>query len=109
MFMKDDKAKNRLELIDPEFILGLGAVLTFGADKYEANNWKLGGSDKDLARIRGAMLRHQMALATGEEVDPESGINHTYHIACNAMFLAYHSRNDRVQTVMVFEDDGGTE
>ena len=37
---KDDQEKNRLDLIEPEFIEGVGKVLTFGADKYEPNNWQ---------------------------------------------------------------------
>jgi len=91
-FQKADGEKNRLELIDPEFILGLGQVLTFGAAKYSPNNWKK-AKPKDIDRISGAMLRHQMAHAGGELVDPETGLSHMYHIACNAMFLAYHDRH----------------
>lgn len=110
MFQKDDSKKIRLELIDPTFINGLGAVLTFGAEKYEANNWKLANSPADRERIKGAMLRHQMELANGTEIDPDSGLHHAYHIACNAMFLAYHDRHSGLhpkQGTMVLEDDGG--
>jgi len=92
-FKKNDTDKIRLELIDPDFINGVGAVLTFGAEKYEANNWKKAKSKENRERIKGAILRHQMALMSGETVDPESGLHHAYHIATNAMFLAYHDKH----------------
>jgi len=94
MFQKDDSKKLRLELIDPTFINGVGAVLTFGAEKYTANNWKQANSMVNRERIKGAMLRHQMAYANGEKNDPDSGLHHMYHIACNAMFLAYHDMHE---------------
>ena len=94
MFKKDDNAKLRLELIDPKFINGVGAVLTFGANKYSADNWKKANKKKDRDRILGAMLRHQMALASGELIDKDSGLHHAYHIATNAMFLAWHDMNE---------------
>ena len=34
-FKKFDSEKNRLELIEPQFIEGLGKVLTYGSLKYE--------------------------------------------------------------------------
>ena len=92
VFQKADKDKPRMELIDPEFMTGLAQVLTFGAKKYEAENWKK-ATPEDISRIMGAMLRHQTAHMGGETVDPETGLNHMYHIACNAMFLAYFDRH----------------
>lgn len=109
MFKKADQKKNRLELVDPEYIEGIGAVLTFGSKKYAPNNWKL-ATQEDIERIHGAILRHQMAIMKGEEIDPDSGLLHAYHLGCNAMFLAYHTRNRREhlnQSVMVFDEDGG--
>jgi len=94
--MKNDSEKNRLELIDPDFIIGIGSVLTFGAEKYEANNWKLANSKEDRERVRGGMLRHLMAYSSGELVDAETGLSHLYHLSCGAMFLAYHDRNAKV-------------
>ena len=88
MFKKNDVEKTRLELIDPSFIVGIGDVLTQGAMKYDAYNWQK-ATEEDKERIKGAMLRHQMSYMSGEKVDTESGLNHMYHIACNAMFLAF--------------------
>jgi len=90
-FAKADDNKNRLELIQPEFILGLGEVLTFGAKKYAPNNW-MKAKPKDIERIKGATLRHQLAYMSGEKKDPETGISHLHHISCNLMFLDYFDR-----------------
>ena len=91
-FKKFDGKKNRLELIDPMFVLGLGRVLSFGADKYEAWNWRTAQSTEDQNRIKGAMLRHMMAYINGEKNDPETGESHLHHISCNSMFLDYFDR-----------------
>jgi len=93
-FKKFDGKKNRLELIEPEFIEGLGRILSFGAEKYEKNNWQKGNSEEDRARYVGALLRHIMAYRKGEKIDPETGETHLYHAACNLMFLDYFDRKD---------------
>ena len=89
---KDDQEKNRLDLIEPEFIEGVGKVLTFGADKYEPNNWQK--VDDAENRYYAAAMRHLMAWRKGERTDPESGISHLYHVACNIMFLQYFEREE---------------
>ena len=93
-FMKFDGKKNRLELIEPEFILGLGKVLSFGAEKYDAWNWRKMDGVEDTERIKGAALRHMMAYLSGEKFDPETGISHLHHMSCNLMFLDYFDRNE---------------
>ena len=87
---KDDKEKNRLDLIEPEFIEGVGKVLTFGANKYEPNNWQKVEDAKD--RYYAAALRHLIAWRRGEKTDSESGISHLDHVACNIMFLQHFER-----------------
>ncbi len=92
-FKKADTDKPRMELLDPNYMLGVAQVLTFGAKKYDAYNWQK-ATVEDIERIKGAMLRHQMAYMNGEMCDPETGLNHMYHIGCNAMFLAYFDMQD---------------
>lgn len=87
---KDDQEKNRLDLIEPEFIEGVGKVLTFGADKYEPNNWQKVEDAED--RYYAAALRHLIAWRKGEKTDPESDLSHLYHVACNIMFLQHFER-----------------
>ncbi len=96
-FQKHDAEKNRLELLDYDFIEGIGKILTFGAEKYEADNWKKAGSDEDLRRVRGAMMRHAFAYMNGEKTDPETGESHLYHMACCQMFLDYFDRIEALE------------
>lgn len=71
-------------------LAGVVAVLTFGAKKYSADSWKQ--VENGEIRYRDALYRHLSAIEGGEFVDPESGLPHWDHIACNAMFLSqkYH-------------------
>lgn len=57
-----------------------------GADKYGERNWR---EQPILASTyEGAILRHFLAWAQGEDIDPDSGIPHMNHIrACCAVVL----------------------
>ena len=90
---KDDQEKNRLDLIEPEFIEGVGKVLTFGANKYEPNSWQKVEDAEN--RYYAAALRHLMAWRRGEKTDPESGLSHLDHAACNIMFLQHFEREEK--------------
>lgn len=83
---KFDLGKTRLELIPTELIDGVGKVLTFGANKYEADNWR-NFRKEDHRRLVGAIMRHLEAYRSGEYHDPESGLPHLAHIATNCGFL----------------------
>lgn len=80
---KDDMDKVRLDLLPPEAVMGLGEVLTYGANKYGPNNWR--GVESE--RYEAALLRHLMAWKAGSAVDEESGLSHLKHVLCNAAFL----------------------
>lgn len=84
--IKKDDGKPRYDLIDSEALDEMAKVLTFGAKKYEANNWRKGIS---YSRIAAAILRHTFALLRGQILDPESGLYHSAHVQCNAMFLTW--------------------
>lgn len=88
---KFDGGKPRLELLPGDALLEVSKVLAFGARKYGDRNWEQGMS---WGRVVGALLRHLFAWFGGEDKDPETGLNHTAHVACNALFLlAYVLRN----------------
>lgn len=87
-FMKFDSDKPRMSLVDPDFIKGLADILTFGAQKYEADNWKL-LDRKELYRYKDALLRHMYAYLGGELTDEESGRPHLDCVAFNLMALRY--------------------
>lgn len=88
---KDDSGKNRLDLIEPEFIESVGQVVTYGAQKYEPNNWQ--GVEDATDRYYAAAMRHLLAYRKGERLD-ESGLSHLAHVACNIMFLMHFEREE---------------
>ena len=88
--VKYDSGKLRIELIPPEVIEGIAAVLTFGAAKYADRNWEKG---MPWGRCFAAAMRHLWAWWRGQDKDPESGINHLAHaLCCIAFLLTYNIR-----------------
>lgn len=88
--VKYDDGKARLDLLAPEFIEGVGQVLTYGAKKYADRNWEKG---MRWGRCVGAVLRHIFSWMRRQDIDPESGLHHLDHAACCLMFLrAYIAR-----------------
>jgi len=69
-----------------EILASDARVHAHGADKYGERNWRL---DKVLASTyEGAIMRHFIAWATGEDIDPDSGEPHLNHIrACCGVIL----------------------
>lgn len=90
---KHDAGKAPLDLLSPLALTGTSRVLGFGAAKYAAHNWRRGIA---WSRIIGAVFRHLLAFMRGEDIDPESGLPHIDHVACNVMFLQefYTTRKD---------------
>ena len=84
--LKFDLDKTRVELLDAEWLEGVGQVLTFGARKYAAHNWRGGIS---YSRLLGACMRHLFAILRGDDLDAESGLPHVYHASCCLMFLSW--------------------
>jgi hypothetical protein len=82
--LKYDGEKVRMELLDAYAIEQLAAVLTFGAKKYAAHNWRLGIRN---GRLIAALLRHVFAYLRGENNDPETGLSHIAHAMCCCMFI----------------------
>lgn len=84
---KNDGEKIRLDFLSPDFLYGTAEVLTFGAKKYEPYNWAKGIL---FSRLYRAALGHLLDWFKGEDLDPETGINHLFHAACCIMFLAHY-------------------
>lgn len=102
----DDKKESRPGLIAPEFLDGVGKVLGFGAKKYSPGNWSLG---MNWSRSIDAHDRHMNSWKGGENNDPETGLSHLFHAACNLMFLSvFQARNigtdDRQETGLQAKD-----
>lgn len=86
--MKYDGDKPRMDLLlsgCPNALEQVAQILTFGAKKYAAHSWQTvpQGDERYLA----ALLRHLTAHSKGEMNDPESGMSHLAHAACNALFI----------------------
>ena len=85
---KFDGGKLRYGLIPPLAQAEMVKVLTFGAEKYEPDNWKNVPESK--SRYFDALERHVWAWKMGEQIDPESGIHHLAHAMCCLAFLYEH-------------------
>jgi hypothetical protein len=85
---KFDGGKLEYGLLPPLALEETVKVLTFGAQKYERDNWKKVPDSK--RRYFDAMERHIWAYKRGEQMDPESGIHHLAHAMCCLMFLYEH-------------------
>lgn len=88
-FAKHDSGKELYNLIPPECTKALAEHLTYGAQKYKADNWK---KVDDVNRYYNALMRHVEAWRTGEIFD-EDGKRHTVAVFTNAMFLLWFDLN----------------
>ena len=98
--IKFDEGKLRFDLIPPDSLIELAKVYTIGAQKYNDNNWRKGIK---WSRIFAAIMRHLWVWFLGEDIDPESHINHVIHAAWGCFTLFNYSMNrlefdDRIKT-----------
>lgn len=82
--IKYDGKKPDLSLLSPIAMVKVAQVMTFGRQKYGADNWRKG---LQWTRYLAASLRHIFAYLGGEDKDPETGISHLAHAVCDLMFL----------------------
>jgi hypothetical protein len=85
---KFDGGKLEYGLLPPLALEEVVKVLTFGAQKYDRDNWQKVPNSK--RRYFDALQRHVWAWKKGEQLDPESGIHHLAHAMCCLMFLYEH-------------------
>ena len=82
---KTDAGKPRLSLVPSEIIRCIAAVREYGNRKYgDPDNWR----QVSVERYRDAAYRHMLDyIDDPASVDPESGLPHLWHLACNIAFL----------------------
>ena len=81
---KYDGEKPRMYLLPPKATLEVAKVLTFGANKYDPENWR---KLEDLQnRYSSAALRHIFAHLDDSELDEDSGLSHLAHAICCLLF-----------------------
>lgn len=81
---KFDQGKPRPTLVPIGLIEAVTAIREYGCQKYkDPDNWRT----VEPQRYRDAAYRHWLAYLKGEVTDPESGLPHLWHLACNIAFL----------------------
>ena len=87
---KFDSGKLRWDLLPFDVIEDVVDILTYGAEKYEPNNWQKVAKERYIA----ALMRHLVAHLKGEILDQESGRSHLSHLLCNAVFLRWKEKHE---------------
>jgi hypothetical protein len=118
---KHDQGKLPWHLLPTEATEGMLKVLQYGATGkpnkdgthgYGERNWEKGIV---FSRLIGSIMRHIWAWWGGEDLDPESGLPHLDHAACNISFLQtfrkremyrLDDRPDKPQPMMVDKSTG---
>lgn len=80
---KHDSGKPRYDLMPVHAEAEMVDVLTFGAGKYGAENWRKVERERYIA----AAGRHRAAYRMGETNDPETGKHHLAHAMCCDAFV----------------------
>lgn len=90
---KSDAGKLKLTLVPRQIIRDIAEVREYGNRKYPEGgpeNWRR----VQIQRYRDALYRHLLAyLDDPDGVDPESGIKHYKHMACNMAFICEMERD----------------
>ena len=81
---KFDSEKPKMYLLPPKALIEVSKVLTFGAEKYDEENWRK--LDNLQNRYTGGALRHLFAHMDGELNDPETNYSHLAHAICCLLF-----------------------
>ena len=84
---KFDSGKEQYHLIPPKIIKILAEIFTFGATKYEPNNWMNLPDFEN--RYYDALKRHLEAWRAGEHYDADSGMLHVGQAFWNAGVLLW--------------------
>lgn len=82
---KFDGGKLQYGLVPPLALRETVKVLTYGAEKYEPDNWRRVPDGP--RRYFDAAQRHIWAYKEGEMYDQETGVNHIAHAICCLMFM----------------------
>ena len=92
--IKHDKDKPKLSQVPKEALEAIAEVMAYGTDKYGYGTW----NRVEVQRYIDALARHLYAMQDIDEngreyinlakKDDESGIEHLYHLLCNAAYAA---------------------
>lgn len=82
--LKFDAEKPKMYLLPPKATVEVSKVLSFGAEKYDEQNWRK--LDNLQNRYTGGALRHIFAHIDNEKIDKDSGLSHLAHAICCLLF-----------------------
>lgn len=102
--VKYDGEKPKMHLLPPKATLEVAKVLTFGANKYDEENWRK--LDNLQSRYTSGALRHIFAHIDSETLDTESGLSHLAHAICCLLFkLEIELENAKIEEERPRETD----
>lgn len=81
--------KLRYDFVAPSLIEAVAKVGMAGAQKYAEDNWLKGMPYRTSYQ---SIMRHLQSWWQGEDLDPETGLPHLWHLAWNAMALVEMER-----------------
>lgn len=87
---KYDADKVRMDLLPSDPLEEIAKVLTFGAKKYKAHNWRKG---INYSRVYAGLQRHLKDWNNNISEDSETKLNHLAHAGCCIMFLLEYEMN----------------
>lgn len=95
--VKHDAGKPAWDLLPMREVEEIVRVLTYGRDKYSADNWR--DVPDGYRRYYAAAMRHIAAWHNRYEegydsLDDESGLSHLAHAAANLLFLMWFDHQD---------------
>jgi len=86
---KFDANKERFDLLPSYPLWELVRIYTYGAQKYDPENWRKG---MPWGKLFSACLRHLYKWWMGEDCDKESGLHHLAHAAFQCFALMEYQR-----------------
>lgn len=104
--VKDDSGKTRYELLPWDSLKQVADVFGYGADKYFDNSWRT----QDAAtynRTFGSVMRHLTEWQMGQDVDPESGLNHLAHAVSQLLILMYVEKHNPDKDDRIYSKESG--
>lgn len=84
---KYDSGKAPISLIPNDALIEIARVMEYGSRKYARHNWTKGF---EWSRLIDSTYRHLGEWKESNSIDPESGLSHLSHAACNLIFLISH-------------------
>lgn len=87
--LRHNHGKPNLALIPLCTLEDEARVWEHGAKKYTEYNWMKG---MKWSIVQASLLRHLSAWQSGQDLDPESGLPHLAHMACNIRMLTLFAK-----------------